>query len=285
MIRATARAAARLLPEPARAALAQRRFGYSAAGSNLLVTCEPRGRALHYCVEDVPVVVPESAAADARFHFVENGDSRAEMAAFIRMSRASRRDALLLDVGAHKGLFSLVHLASGPQHRALLLEPSTPLASESRALLDLNGSAARADVRCCAAGDADELRPMVTDALGFARGATADDRDAAEVPVATIDRLCETSHVWPAIIKIDVEGAEGAVLRGARRTLLRCRPALCLELHLDLLERAGEDIEAILHQLEGVGYNVFSTTGRRVPTWQLTRSLKAILRIVATCTP
>jgi FkbM family methyltransferase len=285
MIRSTARAAARLLPEPARAALAQRRFGYSAAGSNLRAACEPRDDRLHYLVDDVPVIIPQSAATDAQFHFVENGDSRAEMAAFIRMSRASARNALLLDVGAHKGLFSLVHLASAPQHRALLLEPSSSLASESRRLLDLNGSTARADVRCCAAGDADEVRAMVTDALGFARDAAPGDSRAEHVPVLTIDRLCETGHFWPAIIKIDVEGAEGAVLRGARRTLLRCRPALCLELHLDLLERGGEDVEAIVHQLKAGGYSFFSTAGRRLAAWQVTRSLKAILRIVATCTP
>jgi FkbM family methyltransferase len=284
MIRSTARAAARLLPAPARAAIAQRRFGYSAAGSTLRVACEQQAGVRCYRVDDVPVIVPESAAADAQFHFAENGDSRAEMAAFIRLSRAAPSNALLLDVGAHKGLFSLVHLGSGPQHRAVLLEPSAALASEARGLLELNAGAARADVRCCGASDADGLRTVATDVLGFARDAPATDPKAVTVPFVTIDRLTETGHLWPAIIKIDVEGAEGAVLRGARRTLLRCRPALCLELHLDLLERAGEDVDAVVHSLKASGYTLFTTTGRRLAAWQVTKSLKAILRIVATCT-
>ncbi len=285
MIRSTARAAARLLPEPARAAIARRRFGYSAGGSALRVTCEHHAGVRAYRVDGLPVILPESAAADAQFHFVENGDSRAEMAAFIRLSRAAPPNALLLDVGAHKGLFSLVHLASAPQHRALLLEPSASLASEARGLLELNAVAPRSDVRCCGASDADGQRMVVMDALGFARDAPATDPKALTVPFVTIDRLSETGRLWPAIIKIDVEGAEGAVLRGARRTLLRCRPALCLELHLDLLERAGEDVEAIVYALKASGYNLFTPTGRRLAAWQVTKSLKAILRIVATCTP
>lgn len=284
MIRSTARAAARLLPEPARAAIAQRRFGYSGSGSRLHVTCEQYADGLHYRLDDVPVIIPESAAADARFHFVENGDSRAEMAAFIRISRRAPPNALLLDVGAHKGLFSLVHLGAGAQHRAVLLEPSAPLASDARALLELNSAASRSDVRCCGASDADGHRTMEIDALGFARDAADGDSNALRVPFVTVDRLCETSHLWPAIIKIDVEGAEASVLRGAQRTLLRCRPALCLELHLDVLEQLGEGIDAIVHQLKNAGYTLQTTWGRRVAAWQVTNSLKAVLRIVATST-
>lgn len=285
MIRSTARAAARLLPEPARAALALRRFGYSTAGSRLRIGCEQGSGVVRYSVDDVSLIVPENAAADARFHFIENGDSRAEMEAFLRLSRAAPANGLLLDVGAHKGLFSVVHLGSGPRHRALLLEPSAPLASDARALLALNGVAERSDVRCCGAGETDGERTVVLDALGFAREAGRGEPAALTVPFVTIDRLCETGRLWPAIIKIDVEGAEGAVLRGARRTLLRCRPALCLELHLDLLERSGEDVEAIVHAVKHAGYALYTTSGRRLAAWQVTKSLKAILRIVATCTP
>jgi FkbM family methyltransferase len=49
-----------------------------------------------------------------------------------------------------------------------------------------------------------------------------------EVPTLTVDDLAER-FVPPTIIKIDVEGAENLVLRGARDTLQRHRPVLLLE--------------------------------------------------------
>jgi hypothetical protein len=46
------------------------------------------------------------------------------------------------------------------------------------------------------------------------------------------------------MLKVDVEGYEGQVLRGCRRLLAR-RPALALELHLDQLARFGTTVEEI----------------------------------------
>ena len=154
---------------------------------------------------------------------MENADSRDEMASFIRLSRQTPPDAVLLDVGAHKGLFSIVHLALNPRHRAVLLEPSPPLAKDAAALLRLNDAADRGEVLTVGAGAENAVRRIVTDALGFAQPAA--DGSGEDVPFTTIDRLCEERRVVPALVKIDVEGAEADVLRGARATLLAHRPS------------------------------------------------------------
>ena len=72
-------------------------------------------------------------------------------------------------------------------------------------------------------------------------------------PAVTIslDEFCETYHAEPDLIKIDVEGAEEAVLRGGRRMLERKRPALLLSVH-------SRELRAkCLGILCQMGYNLF----------------------------
>jgi FkbM family methyltransferase len=54
---------------------------------------------------------------------------------------------------------------------------------------------------------------------------------AIEVPTTTLDTFCSSENVRPDVIKIDVEGAELMVLRGASCVLRQCRPALVLSVH------------------------------------------------------
>jgi len=50
-----------------------------------------------------------------------------------------------------------------------------------------------------------------------------------EVPTITLDRFCSRQRVAPDLIKIDVEGNELKVFRGAHRTIDRYRPVLIFE--------------------------------------------------------
>ena len=119
----------------------------------------------------------------------------------------------------------------------------------------------------------------MTDALGFAQ--PAGDAPGEDTPFMTIDDICASRQLKPAILKIDVEGAEAEVLRGSRATLRRHHPAICLELHLDELERRGESAGTLLDELAAMGYRFESTRGDALPLWRLRRSLMAIVRVVA----
>jgi len=46
-----------------------------------------------------------------------------------------------------------------------------------------------------------------------------------------IDELVRTSSLCPALLKIDVEGAEWFVLEGAEQTLAQSKPGVMLEVH------------------------------------------------------
>jgi hypothetical protein len=83
------------------------------------------------------------------------------------------------------------------------------------------------------------------------------DADDPAAGAARLDTLVERLGLpWPGLLKIDVEGAEAAVLRGAPRVLER-RPALVVETHGAEVERACADVLAPL------GYRIRVVTQRR----------------------
>lgn len=59
------------------------------------------------------------------------------------------------------------------------------------------------------------------------------------------------------LIKLDVEGAEGLVLRGGERTIRRCRPVIITELSCEMLRRVSRmDPLEYLSWYAGLGYRV-----------------------------
>lgn len=282
LVRRIARRTAALLPEYARRRIADYRFGYTRSGRSfdfrqengpLGTVAVIDGRLRLTCM---PRFLP-----DLRFHFVDNGQSRDEIGAFIDAASPLPAAALLYDVGAHRGIFSLVHCALGPERRAVLFEPSTSCASDASALLSLNGFATRADVRVLGLGDRAGRRPIVEDASGFACVADAQTPGAAPIEFTTLDDEWRRTGESPAVVKIDVEGAEAEVVRGAGALLREVRPLLFLELHLDLLERRGESIDALLAQITAAGYRFRDPGGGSRSPRSIRDSLRAIVRVVA----
>ena len=78
------------------------------------------------------------------------------------------------------------------------------------------------------------------------------------VPVETLDRLLELGETRaPDVIKIDTEGGELGVLRGARRLLDSHRPLLIFEYSEEKARAAGYTLELIQAELEPHGYSLF----------------------------
>jgi FkbM family methyltransferase len=68
------------------------------------------------------------------------------------------------------------------------------------------------------------------------------------VSTVTLDAVAERLKIVPKVIKIDVEGAELSVLRGARETVLPAKPKIFLSLHSENLRTE------CLEYLKGFGY-------------------------------
>ncbi len=82
----------------------------------------------------------------------------------------------------------------------------------------------------------------------------------ADVLVTSLDRFCEDHNLAPELIKIDVDGYEGKVLRGAERVLRKIRPVILLELHKDAKQRDGISRSACAAMLFDAGYSALFIT-------------------------
>ena len=179
--------------------------------------------------------------------------------------RALHRPGTVVDVGAHDGAFTLP-FAALPATRVIAFEPlPAAFARLEAAVCAAHGGAVPAHValRAAALGDADGTVTLTLPVLDGApqeqwastvKGYAAHGPRVAErrhtVPVVTLDGLGLPDLT---AIKLDAEGAEYEVLRGARETLLRCRPVLSVEIE----ERHREGATwAVPAYLDALGYDV-----------------------------
>jgi FkbM family methyltransferase len=151
-----------------------------------------------------------------------------------------------LDVGANVAPYSLLSTLV-PDVRAVAFEPGSLARGRARANIDLNGVGDRIELVPLAVAE-NEGRVRLT-ADRWATNALVDgDYDGAveEVESVSLDRFDARAGLGRvALVKIDVEGHELAVLRGAAGLLARHRPALMVELN---------DVPALRSFAEAEGY-------------------------------
>jgi FkbM family methyltransferase len=80
--------------------------------------------------------------------------------------------------------------------------------------------------------------------------------DTARVPQITIDTFVSESGIVPTALTIDVEGAEGKVLRGAQETLWKYRPMVWVSFHPELMmKHYGMTVAEVQTQMKNNGYS------------------------------
>lgn len=181
------------------------------------------------------------------------------------LTMAARRRCFV-DVGALHGLFSLAFVHGHPANTALAIDPSPLAFSVLSKNLALNGCHNIRALNLAAGERAGELRMRFNWQHLEAVPSTAPDGDSSlvRVPMADLDSLCESMSTPPDLLKIDVEGYELFVLRGARRLLQSSKPDLAIEIHPQRLRELECEISQIVDLLEQHGYKFFDVWGKRL---------------------
>jgi FkbM family methyltransferase len=208
---------------------------------------------------------------------------REELDGFIAWCRP---DMVLFDIGAHFGLFSLAALHyGGPTARAIAVEASSSAVRVLQVHARLNQVTDRLRVVHAAATAQPGWHVMlpvgvIADGYYIEPDAQHPASDLVRVPAVTVDGLVEEFGLAPTHLKVDVEGAEANVLRGARRALTGDQPPwVFLELHNDICRQGGREPGEALRQLTGAGYCIESPGGTPMSHEEATRP--ALIRLVA----
>ena len=161
--------------------------------------------------------------------------------------QAVRPGSVVYDVGAHYGYYSLLaSRLAGPNGRVIAIEPSPRNLAVLRRHLALNHASNVTVVEMAVSDREGEAR--FDNRAGSGVGHLSPE-GSLTVPVTTLEALAGRFSP-PDVIKIDVEGAEEAVLAGVRGLLERMQPAIFLSTHgLALRERCEQT-------LAGLGYSV-----------------------------
>jgi FkbM family methyltransferase len=226
---------------------------------------------LEKCLAEDPIVRLEEFQGtfllDRRSHLfarvVSDGFYEPELAAVCVANLDATRDAI--DVGANAGLYTNLMARQLRGGRVLAIEPAANALAKLRSNLKRNGIEARTLVFEGAVSDRDCTRTLkiVAGKEEYSSVGTmahpsivSEQFETIDVQATTIDALVQRHALDPGFIKIDVEGAEHDVLRGAEATLREHRPVVLSELSAHLLAHNGTSASAVVEHMQRLGYRV-----------------------------
>jgi len=188
---------------------------------------------------------------------------RDEHAMRVVLATALRHDGNAIDVGANQGDTLEMILAVAPDGRHIAYEPIPGLAEE------LSARYPHVDVRNAAcsdeAGSAQFTHVLNAPAMSGLRQREdlpdhATEVEQIDVRLDKLDDALPDGYV-PSLVKIDVEGAELLVLRGAAETLARHKPFVIFEHGVGGADLYGSKPGEVYDLLSDAGLRIFDLEG------------------------
>lgn len=161
-------------------------------------------------------------------------------------------DSTVLDIGSCEGLFAFRVLRQNMANRVVAFEPFPRMRDLLRRAAVENRVGDRLQIEPSAVGASIGTARFTTSAVsdGNSLANSGKDPGSMEVHVTTLDAFCTTSglRMKPSdLIKIDVEGADYAVLEGAVNTIREHRPQIAVTTYHEV-----RHAERMLDYLQGL---------------------------------
>jgi len=84
----------------------------------------------------------------------------------------------------------------------------------------------------------------------------------------SLDEFCTSNKITPEVVKIDVEGAEIGVLKGAKGIFGRCRPIIFLSIHPRTLALLNQSVEELIWLIDKMDYVIYDKDGQRMEPFE-----------------
>lgn len=177
---------------------------------------------------------------------------------------------IIADVGAFVGVYTIALARRvGSTGKVIAFEPDVKNCALLRKHITLNNVSSSVEVHDIAVGDLHGLLNFHSRADAESHVIASDEfkagRESVEVQSKTLDEIFDDRKV--DIIKIDVEGYEEKVLRGAQSILRRKSGyprAIFVEVHPYVWDELGNEGERLLSLLRGENYRIETADGTAV---------------------
>lgn len=183
------------------------------------------------------------------------------------LERHLNERSVFLDLGANQGEFSIAAARIAKHGKVIAFEPVAEYRERLLENVRLNQFTNIVAVPV-ALGDSEGSVPIYDVEQEFFDGtrnegvtslfaAEGRNRPREYVKVRRLDDVLNEMGVSRVdVMKLDIEGAEWAALRGATTTIQQCRPILILEIGRETCRAAGYEAESFAAWIQGLGYRL-----------------------------
>jgi FkbM family methyltransferase len=180
--------------------------------------------------------------ADSYYRNLPDHDLGAFSNFFNRLSQ-KRNLRTCLDIGANIGLASLTMHRLAPEAQILAFEPSPLTFKYLSENISQAGCSDRVSMNQLAMGEAEGSMKLFVNEESAANNHISIDGAGIAVAVSTIDIFCRENDIDSVdFIKIDTEGFDNFVLKGASQIIFRDRPVIMFEFNEhDIISYFGAD--------------------------------------------
>ena len=177
---------------------------------------------------------------------------KSEGGALLLLSKYIKVGSLVIDVGANIGIYSEVFSnAVGSNGKVIAIEPDP----SNLQTLSKKFSSSESNVEIVNAAVSNKIGTLyLKQNASNPAGHYISDQGVA-VKGITIDHITLDSKIPLSLIKIDVEGAEGLVIDGGKKTIIKHRPVIHMEYSPERLINFGSDPIDLLSFLEKNKYS------------------------------
>lgn len=180
------------------------------------------------------------------------------------LSRSCKPGAVIIDIGAHIGLFSVIAAqVTGKAGKVYAFEPAPATYALLQKTIAINKMEDVVETRQQAVGQATgKITFFVSDNHADNSNSLVnykEDRSlhGIDVAVTTIDNFVQEKNITRLnFIKIDVEGAEYDALKGACNTFNNLKPACIVAIHPQPIAAKGDKLEDIYDLIVSCNYRI-----------------------------